>query len=467
MVISGRQSFFLKIIIGVILILVLLGTINIFQTRTMMNSLFYDLQQKRGVSIAHMLASRASSLILVHNYYDLHELMKDTVTSNEDVRYAFVVGNEGELLAHSFESGFPKELLIANRPNNLEKFHAVELSTEEGRIQDIAVPLFEGRLGVAHVGMSDASLNAILQTTTRQLIYETVAAVFIGIALSFFYAGKLTKPIRELVRVTTAITSGDFTQKVLINSSDEFGKLAKNFNSMTDYLYELLTELKNKEEARTHLLQKVIIAQEDERKRVARELHDETGQTLTSLMIGLKYLAENCPGSSERCQLEDMRLSVKRTLGEIHRLSIELRPSILDDMGLVAALEKYIDEYNENYQVDVDIHVTWDIDKRLAHEIEITVYRIIQEALTNIAKYAQAKNVSVIITCNERGLEAIVEDDGIGFIVEDLYKDNRAVDKLGLYGMHERASLVGGSLTIESTINIGTTVYLRIPIERS
>ena len=458
-----RHSFLFKIMTGLVVVLILLGTVNIIQTRIVMNKLFAEQQEKRGISITNMLASRAANLILVQNYYDLHELVKDTTVNNDDVRYAFVVSNGGELLAHSFGGGFPKELLTANIPDNFAKYHIAELSTEEGVVWDIAVPVFDGRLGIAHVGMSDASLRTILQGTTRQLLLETFAVVVLGIAFMLFYAKQLTKPIRELVRVTSAITQGDFTQRARIDTKDEFGQLSTTFNRMTDYLDELLTELHNKEEARTHLLQKVIVAQEEERKRIARELHDETGQTLTSLMMGLKYLADSCPGNSQFCQLEDMRMVVKRTLDEIHRLSVELRPSILDDMGLVAALEKYVGDYRDNLQIDVDLHVSWQRSERLSHEIEVTVYRIVQEALTNAAKYSEAQNMSVLVTCTQQELTVIIEDAGVGFVVGEIAKETAIGNKLGLYGMYERATSAGGALTIESTPGIGTTIYLRIP----
>ncbi len=459
----GRQSFSLKIMALLLVVLVMFGTAIILQTRVIMNNLFTDQQVKRGISIATMLAARASNHILVNNYYDLHELVKDTQASNDDVKYAFVVSNDGELLAHSFPGGFPVDLLTANTLSPQAKHNIAELNTEEGLIRDIAVPIFDGRLGVVHVGLSDGSLRAILGDTTRQLMFDTLAAIFLGLVLTIFLASRITKPIRELARVTGAITAGDFTQRAYVKSNDEMGSLASAFNVMADYLHRLMTELKQKEEARTHLLQKVIVAQEEERKRIARELHDETGQTLSSLMIGLKSLAEGCPSASHECRVEEMRAVVKTTLGEIHRLAVELRPSILDDMGLVPALEKYVADFRAAHGLDVDLHVSWASDSRIPHEIEVTVYRIVQEALNNIAKYAKAENVSVIVTRDGKGLEAIVEDDGIGFDADDIMRDNES-NKLGLHGMRERASLAGGTFTIESSTGRGTTIFVRIPL---
>lgn len=462
MSVLSKESFFLKIAAALALALFLLGITFTLQTRNLMHNLFIEQQEKRGISVANMLSARAANFILVHNYYDLHELVKDIQRSNDDVRYIYVASNDGEILAHSFPQGFPGDLLDANPLPPAAKHRIAVLTTDEGVVTDIAAPIFEGRLGVVHVGMGDAGLRSILGNTTRQLLLDTLAAVLIGVALTMFVTSRITKPIRELVRVTNAIAAGDFTQRASVQSKDELGRLAGAFNVMADYLHRLMTELRQKEEARTLLLQKVIVAQEDERKRIARELHDETGQTLTSLMMGLKSVAERCPTAAQECRLEEMRAVVKNTLGEIHRLAVELRPSILDDMGLVPALEKYVADYRERHGLDVDIHVGWICGSRVSREIEVTVYRIVQEALTNIVKYAAAENVSVIVTCDERGLEVIVDDDGVGFDAAEAW-GGAISNKLGLYGMRERVSLAGGTLTIESTPGHGTTIFIRIP----
>lgn len=458
------QSFFIKTVAMLLFILLLLAAANTFQTRLVMEKLFTEQQEKRGLSVANMLAAQASNLILVHNFYDLHELIKHTQQSNDDVRYAFVMGANGELLAHSFESNFPSELLSANIPADSSAYQVTELSTEEGVIRDIAVPIFDGRLGTVHIGLNNKSLQTTLDTTTNKMLLDTLAAVLMGIILTMYLTNRLTKPIRELVRVTNAITAGDFTQRAVVYSEDELGKLGLVFNSMTESFQKLVTELSHKEEAMVHLLQKVIVAQEEERKRIARELHDETGQTLTSLMMGLTSLADHCPGNSNDCQIEDMRTVIKNTLGRIHSLAVELRPSILDDMGLVAALEKYITDYRQTHQIDIDFHVIQKVSQRIPREIEIPVYRIVQEALTNVVKYSQAQNVSVIITRKHNGLELIIEDDGVGFEVDTLMSGNVSNNKLGLYGMRERAILVGGTFTIESSPGFGTTIYVRIPL---
>lgn len=457
----GRLTFFGRMALMLSLLLVFLGAISVWQTRQTIAGLFFEQQGQRGQSLAGLAAARAASLILVNNQYDLYELLRDMRQTNEDVRYLFVISQEGAILAHTFSGGFPVDLLNDNMPTDLRKGQSVLLDTEEGRVLDVAVPIMEGRLGRVHVGLSDRSLQSVLADTTRQLWLDTLLVLGIGGIAAFLWARRLTRPIRELAEVAGAMTQGDMSRRAQVSSGDELGQLAVTFNDMSDHVAELVQELRRKEEIRTLLLQKVIGAQEEERKRISRELHDQTGQTLTSLMMGLKCLEENCP-SGNRCHLDELRNNVRQTLDNLHRLSLELRPTLLDDMGLAAAIGRYVQQWRELHRMDVEMHLRWDCPDRLAHEVEVAVYRIVQEALTNVAKHANAAHVSVVLACEDNRLSVVVEDDGIGFDMNGTAKD--AGGRLGLFGMEERAQLVGGSLTVEASPGQGTAVYLRVPV---
>lgn len=223
-------------------------------------------------------------------------------------------------------------------------------------------------------------------------------------------------------------------------------------------------ELKRKEVLRAQLLQKVISAQEEERKRIARELHDETSQSLTSLMVGLKVLEEARDPEEVKVRAAELRALVAKTLDEVHHLAHALRPSILDDFGLVAALERYAKRFAGTAGLQVDFYAQ-DLDgRRLPPPVETTLYRIVQEALTNMAKHANAQNVSIVLEQRGRGVVAVIEDDGRGFDVAR-WRSKEGVKGLGLAGMEERASLLGGALTVESRPGSGTTIVVEIPLE--
>ncbi len=222
----------------------------------------------------------------------------------------------------------------------------------------------------------------------------------------------------------------------------------------------LWRQVRKKEQTRGQLLEKIITAQEEERKRIARELHDDTSQSLTSLKVGLKVLEGLESPAQIQQHLADMRTIVAETLDTVHDLALELRPSVLDDLGLVAALERYTTEYQRRFNLRVDFRAVGFEGHRLPPAIEIAIYRIVQESLINVARHAGTEHASVLLEWAEHRVRAIVEDNGCGFDASQ----SRTERKLGLYGMKERATLIGGSLRIESVASEGTTILVHIPL---
>jgi signal transduction histidine kinase len=228
--------------------------------------------------------------------------------------------------------------------------------------------------------------------------------------------------------------------------------------------YRLWEELKRKQEVRGHLLEEIISAQEAERKRIARELHDQTGQSLTSLLIGLKALESDGHRDFHK-QISSLRQLTAQTLEEIHNLALELRPNSLDDLGLITTLDQYTREYTDKFFIDAEFQAIGINESLISPEIKITVYRIIQEALTNVMKHSEAKRVSVVLEARGSSVIAIVEDDGNGFDIKKESVFTNDERKLGLHGMYERATLIGGILTIESKPGMGTTVFVEVPLK--
>jgi signal transduction histidine kinase len=204
-------------------------------------------------------------------------------------------------------------------------------------------------------------------------------------------------------------------------------------------------------------LRRVVEGQELERRRLARELHDETGQALTSILLGLKQV-EEASADDARQAAAALREQIVQTLQNVRRLAVELRPSALDDFGLVPALERLGESFSEKSGIPVDVETNLDAT-RLPEEIETALYRIVQEALTNVAKHAGASHVSIVVTKREGAVMAVVEDNGKGFGA-----GGGEGTGLGLVGMKERVGLLDGRLAIESTEGAGTTVVAEVPI---
>ncbi|NCC30814.1 MAG: PAS domain S-box protein, partial [Chloroflexia bacterium] len=224
------------------------------------------------------------------------------------------------------------------------------------------------------------------------------------------------------------------------------------------------------EQTRQKLLQQLMMAQEEERRHIARELHDQMGQDLTALILGLKALQDSLSADNATTdnaivkritQLQAMAIQISQ---EVRHLAVQLRPSVLDDLGLMLALRNYVDQWSARAHVAVDLHTSGLDERRLPLVVETTIYRLVQEALTNVLKHAQASEVSIILDRDIDRVRVIIEDDGLGFNMPANWDTLVETQQLGLIGMHERVTLLGGDLTIESAPGSGTSIFALIPL---
>jgi signal transduction histidine kinase len=222
------------------------------------------------------------------------------------------------------------------------------------------------------------------------------------------------------------------------------------------------TEWKQQEELRTRLVEQVMTAQNEERGRIARELHDETGQALTALLVGLRTI-EGSRTIADAVELaQHLREVAARTLHDVGRLARGLHPSVLDDLGLAVAVTRRVQEFARLHGIAQDTRIEGLDADPPSPLVQTSVYRVLQEALTNVAKHARSQRVHIRLVRDETTVELRVQDDGIGF-------DPDAVDGrgLGLKGMQERAALLGGAVQIASARGQGTTITAHFPVRQS
>ena len=217
-------------------------------------------------------------------------------------------------------------------------------------------------------------------------------------------------------------------------------------------------------EGRARLLKQVLSAREEEQHRIARDLHDGIGQSLTSLLLGLRAAAEMPTFEEARARLGEIRSIAASLLDEVRRLARGLRPSVLDDLGLAAVLERYAADYTQAHGIAVDVYAPDLASARLPADVETALYRIAQETLTNVLKHAAAKTVSLVVRRESSGVHFTVEDDGRGFDNDALLQAPGTGKGLGLLDISERAALLNGSVTLESRPGSGTTVHVCIPL---
>ncbi|ANW00921.1 ATP-binding protein [Bradyrhizobium icense] len=241
---------------------------------------------------------------------------------------------------------------------------------------------------------------------------------------------------------------------------------------MHDIVFGVVMDIdaaKQAEIERIKLLRRLSVAEENERRRIARELHDQIGQSVTGLLLGLKNLEHSIGPGVDRGRAD--RVLWLQTLAngigrDLHRVATDLRPTALDDLGLHDAVKALCSEWSRRFHIKVDLQILGPPNP-VPLDIEIAVYRAIQEALTNILKHAKAQNVSVVIDQRLHELRAVVEDDGVGFSPEGAApseNERKASGRLGLSGMRERLNLIGGMIAIESEPGVGTTLFISIPL---
>jgi two-component system sensor histidine kinase UhpB len=226
----------------------------------------------------------------------------------------------------------------------------------------------------------------------------------------------------------------------------------------------IVRPLRRAAKLRLRLLAQFVAVQEEERRRVARDLHDEIGQSLTAVLLGLRTLQTVPPTADGRQRLEELRAAVTQALQEVRRLARGLRPVALDHLGLGPALERYAEDFTQVHGIPVKVEATGLVSGPLPAAVETAAYRIVQEALTNTAKHAAANNARVVVARRPSALHVLIEDDGRGFDAGAIRRASAEGVCLGLSGMRERAALLGGSVAVDARPGGGTRVSVSLPL---
>jgi len=344
-------------------------------------------------------------------------------------------------------------------------------------------------LETAPWGISIQELKADVFASAENLkrMFFGLGFIFLGTAiiLTIGISRSIVNPLKELIHGADLIARGDLSNAIAPHGSDEIGILSRSFETMRRKLVksgerirlhtqELETRVKertrqiNESQQRAEkLLKKVISTQEEERKRIARELHDDTLQEMLAALMKIDICRIN-PAEITMDKIDTIRGIITRAYDGLISLMQNLRPSLLDDLGLVAAVQSLLNMHLGERGIHYFINTTGLKDKRFRPEVEIILFRIVQEAVVNIARHSQAENVFILFKCDETAVYADIEDDGIGFDLSSLIKhapDVRDRRGLGIMGMRERALLIGGEMEICSQPGIGTKVTVQIPLK--
>jgi len=393
---------------------------------------------QRGQKLAAEVSAHCSELSPAGLAADIAAELRHSVTESPDLAYLILQDTNGLVLAEAREQG---------------------AAPDATRIRELTAAFGNG----AHhlrVGLSTARVDQEVAWLTRRLARTTAIITLLGMAAAWYLTRIFGHPIEELVALTRTVKAGHYQTKAAVRASDEVGELADAFNQMT-------AAIAQKEAARQQLLRKVIHAGEEERKRIARELHDDTGQALTSQIAALSALEKQCPAEKMCHRLAELRQQAEQTLTDVHALAVALRPSVLDDVGLRAALDRHCLQFAQRFAAQVAF-VDLDLgDQRLPPEVELTLYRVVQEALTNAIRHGHASRMVALVQRTRTGLLAIVRDNGCGFDASDWQTRCLQGNHLGLLGIEERVSLIGGSFCVDSEPGKGAAVYADVRLPQS
>jgi len=351
------------------------------------------------------------------------------------------------------------------------------------RAVTVVAPLSHAPWGVSLV----VPEKSVLATADLPTPFPVVAGGLVLLAGLFAWgaARSVTRPVAVLTAAAERIAAGGMDEPIPALGGDELGRLGRSVEHMRSSLRELLArvgkanelleqrvaertqelaaangELQERDAQRQRLLRMVITAQEDERKRIARELHDETTQSLAVLVMGIESAATALKIGGPKPRLDEVKALAVRTLEEVHRLILDLRPAVLDDLGLFSALRWYAERYLAGRGLAVRCEIG-ELERRLPPEIAIALFRIGQEAMNNVLRHARADSVLIQLAVEDDELRVEIEDDGQGFDPKLAPADR---PHYGLLGIRERAELLGGTAVIESSPGNGTRVEVRVPI---
>lgn len=462
----SRFSIYYRILAMALFIIALLSFATGLIVWNSLDDIVSQQLQKRGTEIATHVALAGGNYVLMEDSYNLYELAAQTAASSEDVRYILIIDSNKRLLAHTFHGGIPKGLL-EDMPDFREQKISI-FDSDEGNIHDIVVPIENGSVGYVRVGMTEAYTRNSISQHIKDVLLTILGICVLAVFLSSRISVLITNPIRKLAEVAEAITRGNLQVRANIYDTGEVGKLANTFNEMAASLIKastdkeiLLDELRAKDQMRDTLISKLITAQEDERKRISRELHDETSQALTSLMLTMRVLAEDAPNQEQKDALLLGRDVAATILREVRDLAVELRPPALDDLGLAAAIERYSDNFASRHGLDIDLS-TAGRQTSVDDQTAVALYRIVQESLNNVVQHSGATTVSIEIYFQPEQIMVTIADNGRGISDYDLIRAQQE-QRLGLYGMRERVELLQGKLEIRQASRGGTELFIAIP----
>ncbi len=380
----------------------------------------------------------------------IQEILNATIIGSPFIKMACVKTQTGNILCNKSEY---KNLFLLKNPDKKT------IKTKDGRMYLVKTNINNLSSILIGVSLKDADLFFLnfLKKIILLFLFGGVALILISV----IFLNTFIKPIKTLRKAIQSIHNGNYQQlkvnKLLRN--DEIGLLFDSFNAMSNDLQKNEEEIKKQQNVISNLIKRLISIQEEEKKKIAQELHDQLSQTLVYIKLQLDILRRNIGHNSEIDSLSNL---ISNELTNIHDICFNLRPIALDTLGLPSALKNFVFnvQKNSNFNIRLDIE---NLDtKKLNSDLSTCIFRVIQESLVNVIKYSKAKNIYIVVSTIDNKIKGYIQDDGVGFEV-----DNVEIQKnqhFGIVIMKERCAILNGKLNLSSKINEGTIVSFEVPV---
>jgi signal transduction histidine kinase len=489
---SIDRSLRAKVTLGIIIPMVLMLCIFTFFEYTHHRSVLLNNLSVLASYNGQLIEETLRHSMLVSDFAEVQRTL-DTVGKNENFRVVYLLDASGRVIFAPNEAGIGIQL--DNRKPTCQPCHklppnerpsGVVVSEDDGQRVFRSMNPIENSpdcsqchdpqqrlIGLLLTDISVAPFEAAFVADLRENLLFGVSTILISAIIANLVMGRLV--IRRLERVADALTgfgSGKRNLRLTTSSFDEIGQLEVDFNAMGQQIQAeelenraLSEDLRRQTTQQQELLKRLITAQEDERKRVARELHDELGQSLSGLALHSEVMGKFIHSDPERAfeQLSLTRELIHKTTQQMYELILALRPSVLDDLGLAAALRFHAERVFNGSGITFKLDLSG-LAKRLPPSIETALYRIFQEALSNIVRHSGADQVKITLAQRDSFFEGEIVDNGHGFNPEIIEREANSPHGLGLLGMQERVAQCGGQLEIISKPGSGTLIRVRFPI---
>ncbi len=479
--IKFHKSLRFKIIMGLVTLLTLtmtiLFTIQYFNHREKM---IRNLQENVSPHLTQMVNDVLKSSMLSKNQEEMKYIL-EVASQYPDVKKIFILNRVGRIVT-SIEDKEIGKIIDIHDPTCQVCHHrttealnktVIYSSLEGEKIFRNVNPIYNRKecfschtpeqkiTGVLVTDFTLKNIESQLRAEFKENIFLLLFAVgvstlVIGIALNQL----VIKKLQHFVETVSLIGQGDFGRTVTFKSDDEIKRLADTFNFMARTLMDKM-RLERK------YLSQIIEAQENERRRISRELHDEIGQALTAIKFNLDMIDKELPQTfpAVRGRLGDAKSLSNQTITAMRQLSMDLRPTMLDELGLIPTLRWYVQNFSKRLGINSQFQAIG-LEEKLPPQIETAFYRIVQEALNNISKHAEANQVEISLEQRNSTIYASIIDNGKGFDLDKVLYPDSPERGFGIIGMQERISLLGGKIDIESRLGFGTRIHIEVPNQK-